>query len=211
MAPEELRVVLVDDQDLLLEGLRAVLDRQPGMQVVGSATDVEGALQTVRGAGPDAVVLDLQLGGQSGAEVARRLRAEGSAASILMLSADCGPADLRDALRSGADGYLLKTATGGELVEALLRVCAGETVITDAVVPGLVEQLRDPLGPVEVTPREREVLDLVARGLGNRDIAGQLAVSMRTAQKHVENLFRKLRVHDREGLVTEARRRGILR
>lgn len=209
---ERITVVIVEDHDLVREGLRSVLSRFDDIQVVGEAGAVEEALRAVEDAQPQLVLLDLRLGGEDGSEVARRLRAAGSAVRILVLSVHDTSRHLREALAAGADGYLLKSVTGSVLAEGIRGAVAGQTVIGQEFVPKLLEDASRgvPMGKAELTPREEEVLELVADGLSNREIAERLGISTRTAQKHLENLFKKLGVHDRTELVTHAFRRGML-
>lgn len=207
-----IRVVLVDDHALVREGLRSLLDAQDDINVVGEAGAVEEALRVVDDGDPDLVLLDLRLGEEAGVEVARRLREAGSTVKILMLSVHDTSRNLREALAAGADGYLLKSVVGEELVHGIRRAMAGETVIGQEFVPKLIEdaQRGTPFGEPEVTAREQQVLELVASGHGNKEIAEELGISARTAQKHLENLFRKFSVHDRTELVAQAFRRGML-
>lgn len=205
-------VVIVDDHALVREGLQSLLAHFDDITVVGEAGTVAEAVRVVEDARPALVLLDLRLGEEDGAEVARRVRAGGSTARILMLSVHDSSRNLRDALAAGADGYLLKHVSADALAAGIRRCLAGETVIGQEFVPKLLEDLQRgvPLGQAEVTEREREVLALVADGLGNREIAEHLAISARTAQKHLENLFRKFKVHDRTELVATAFRQGLL-
>lgn len=205
----ELRLVVVDDHELVREGLRSMLTSQRGIAVVGTAGDMPAALDLVEATEPDVLLLDLRLGESSGAEVARQLRENGSSVTILVLSAHDAPADLREALQAGVNGYVLKSSTVSELVDAVRRAHAGETVISTDFVPKLVDQMRsgEPTD-MAITPRELQVLQCVARGHSNRAVAGQLGMSIRTAQKHIENLFKKFSVHDRRDLVDRAREVG---
>ena len=161
---------------------------------------------------PDIVLLDLRLGDADGADVARRIRAEGLAVKILVLSVHDSSEHLRNALAAGADGYLLKSVTGHALADGIRNAVAGQTVIGHEFVPKLLaDATREaPVVDPGITSREQQVLELVAEGHGNRAIADQLGMSTRTAQKHMENLFKKLGVHDRTELVTAAFRRGLL-
>lgn len=209
---ERITVVIVDDHDLVREGLRSVLSQFEDIQVVGEAGTVQDALRVVGETQPHLLLLDLRLGGEDGAEVARSLRAGGSTVRILMLSVHDTSRHLREALAAGADGYLLKSVTGSVLADGIRSAVAGQTVIGQEFVPKLLEDASRgmPMGKAELTPREEEVLELVADGLANREIAERLGISTRTAQKHLENLFKKLGVHDRTELVTHAFRRGLL-
>ena len=206
------RIVLVDDHDLVREGLRSLLGGFEDIDVVGEASDVDSAVAEVMRLEPDLVLLDLRLGDGSGVDVAARLRSGGSATRILVLSVHDASRNLRQSLAAGADGYLLKSTSGTALADGIRRCVAGETVIGEEFVPKLLEDVSRgvPLGAAEVTAREQQVLELVAEGLGNPELADRLSVSVRTAQKHVENLFKKLGVHDRTELVSQAFRRGLL-
>jgi two-component system, NarL family, response regulator DegU len=205
-------IVLVEDHDLVREGLRTLLRLHDDLAVVGEAANVADAVRVVQELQPDIVLLDLRLGNEDGADVARRLRQFGSPVRILVLSVHDTSRHLRDALAAGADGYLLKSVSGDDLAEGIRKAVAGETVIGHEFVPKLLEDASRgmPLGQPTLTPREQEILELVAEGKANREVAERLNISARTAQKHLENLFKKLHVHDRTELVTQAFRRGLL-
>lgn len=209
---ERIRLVLVDDHSLVREGLRGLLGKYDDLEVVGEAGRVDEAVALITDTAPDLVLLDLSLGEEEGVEVARRLRAQGSGVTILMLSVHDTSRHLREALAAGADGYLLKSVDADELAGGIRKAVAGETVIGQEFVPKLLEDAQRgvPMGQPDVTRREQEVLELVAEGLGNREIAVRLDISARTAQKHLENLFKKFSVHDRTELVAQAFRRGLL-
>lgn len=205
-------VVIVDDHSLVREGLQSLLAQFDDIKVVGEAGTIDEAVTVITDAAPDLVLLDLRLGEEEGIEVARRLRADGSTVTILMLSVHDTSRHLREALAAGADGYLLKSVAGADLATGIRNAVAGETVIGQEFVPKLLEDAQRgvPMGQPDVTKREQEVLELVAEGLGNRQIAEELGISARTAQKHLENLFKKFSVHDRTELVAHAFRRGLL-
>ena len=209
---DRIRIVIVDDHDLVREGLRSLLSQYEDFDVVGEAAAVDAAVRVIEEAEPDIVLLDLRLGDADGGEVARRVRALGRSVTILVLSVHDTSAHLRSALAAGADGYLLKSVTGAELASGIRNAVAGQTVIGHEFVPKLLADATR--GPAQadpgVTQREREVLELVAEGLGNRAVADRLGMSTRTAQKHMENLFKKLGVHDRTELVAAAFRRGLI-
>ena len=209
---DAIRVVLVDDHDLVRAGLRAVLEQFPDIEVVGEAHRVQTAVEEVERTGPDLLLLDLRLGEEDGAEVARQLRRNGSKVAILVLSVHDTSHHLREALAAGADGYLLKSVNAQLLAGGIRKAVRGETVIGEEFLAKVLEDTARgvPLGRPDVTPREQEVLELVAQGMGNREIAAQLGISVRTADKHLERLFAKLGVSDRTELVTFAFRRGLL-
>jgi DNA-binding NarL/FixJ family response regulator len=210
--PGAIRVVLIDDHDLVREGLRSVLSQQDDIEVVGEAATASAAVDVVVDTRPDLVLLDLRLGEEDGTTVARDLRNKGVEAKILVLSIHDTSRHLRAALAAGADGYLLKSVSGGALAEGIRKAVAGETVIGQEFVPKLLEDATRGGDPrrTDITAREHEVLELVSQGLANREIAERLGISTRTAQKHIENLFKKLDVHDRTELVAHAFRRGLL-
>jgi two-component system, NarL family, response regulator NreC len=209
---EPIQVVIVDDHSLVREGLKSMLAPYDDIDVVGDAGTVEEAVATTEELTPDLILLDLRLGEEEGEEVARRLRGLGSTVTILVLSVHDTSRHLRDALSAGADGYLLKSVGTAELAAGIRAAVAGETVIGQEFVPKLIEDAQRgmPMGRPDITAREQEVLVLVADGMGNRQIAETLDISARTAQKHLENLFKKLGVHDRTELVAHAFRRGLL-
>lgn len=212
MTGERIRIVIVDDHDLVREGLRSLLGQYEDIDVVGESGTIDGAVDAVQQLRPDLVLLDLRLDGEDGAEVARRLRAAGSRVRILVLSVHDTSRHLREALAAGADGYLLKSVSAAALADGIRSAAAGQTVIGQEFVPKLLEDASRgvPMGKPELTPREQQVLELVAEGLANREIAEKLGMSTRTAQKHLENLFKKVGVHDRTELVTRAFRQGML-
>lgn len=205
-------VVIVDDHAMVREGLQSLLSRYDDIQVVGEAGGVDDAMVVIGESDPNLVLLDLRLGEEEGMEVARRLRTEGSKVTILMLSVHDSSRHLHDALAAGADGYLLKSVASQDLADGIRAAVTGETVIGKEFVPKLLEDATRgvSVGQPGVTAREQEILELVAEGLGNRQIAEQLDISARTAQKHLENLFKKFGVHDRTKLVAHAFRRGLL-
>jgi DNA-binding NarL/FixJ family response regulator len=209
---EPISVVLVDDHDLVREGLRSVLANHDDIDIVGEAATVDEAVATVLADQPDLVLLDLRLGDADGIEVARKVRRGGYEGKILVLSIHDTSRHLRDALAAGADGYLLKSVSGNALAEGIRGAVAGDTVIGQEFVPKLLEDAARGVNVQrsEITAREFEVLELVAAGLANREIAERLEISTRTAQKHVENLFKKFNVHDRTELVANAFRRGLI-
>jgi DNA-binding NarL/FixJ family response regulator len=205
---EPTHVVIVDDHDLVREGLRTVLSQHADMLVVGEAGTVDDAVAVVHSNQPDLVLLDLRLADQNGVEVARRLRAEHSSVKVLVLSVHDSARHLREALAAGADGYLLKSVKGDVLVDGIRKAVAGETVIGEEFVPKLLADAA--LSGGDLTPREQQVLELVAEGLNNRAIAEELGTSLRTVHKHVERLLSKLGVADRTEAVAQAFRRGLL-
>ncbi|HSK98328.1 MAG TPA: response regulator transcription factor [Euzebyales bacterium] len=209
---DPLRIVLVDDHALVREGLRSVLSVYDDLDIVAEADNPDAAMKAVLTHEPDVVLLDLQLHDADGADVVRALAARDVDVAILVLSVHDDARRLRAVLRGGARGYLLKSARPDELAAGIRRVAAGHWAIGDELLGMLVEAFigTTPVGVPSVTPREREVLDLLAEGLANRAVAERLGISTRTAQKHVENLFKKFNVHERAELIGIADRAGLL-
>jgi DNA-binding NarL/FixJ family response regulator len=207
-----LRIVLVDDHALVREGLRSVLASFDDMDVVAEADNIDAAIKAVVTHQPDVVLLDLQLNGEDGVDVVRALAARDMDVAVLVLSVHDDASRLRNVLRAGARGYLLKSARPEELARAIRQVASGRWTIGDELLGVLIEAFigAAPVGTPVVTPREREVLDLLAEGLANRAVAERLGISTRTAQKHVENLFKKFNVHERGALIELAGRSGLL-
>jgi DNA-binding NarL/FixJ family response regulator len=209
---DTLRIVLVDDHALVREGLRSVLTVFDDLEIVAEADNIDAAVKAVVTHQPDVVLLDLQLHDEDGADVVRSLAARDLDVAVLVLSVHDDATRLRNVLRAGARGYLLKSARPDELARAIRQVASGRWMIGDELLGLLIESFIGvtPVGVPPVTPREREVLDLLAEGLANRAVAERLGISTRTAQKHVENLFKKFNVHERGALIELATRSGLL-
>ena len=205
-----LRVVLVDDHALIRQGLRSLLDAAAGVEVSGEAGGLADALDVIQRSHPDVVLLDLRLGEEDGLELARTCRETVADVRILMLSAYGNSQQLHDAFAAGADGYLMKGATATELVDGLQRTARGETVIDPSLIPMLVESMQSGGGSELLTVRESELLGMIADGQTPQGAAKTLGISLRTVQKHLENMYRKLGVASRAELVQQAFRRGLL-
>lgn len=202
-------VVLVDDHPVVRAGVRALLQTAGGIEVVGEAGDVSSALALVGGLRPQVVLMDLQLGSESGVDATREIVARYPATRVLILTTYDTDADILRAIEAGACGYLLKDAEPERLVEAVGLAARGETVLSPVVAQRLVGRMRRPT--VELTERELEVLGLVAEGLGNRAIAKSLFVSEATVKTHLVHAFEKLGVDNRTAAVAKARDTGLLR
>ncbi len=212
-AAEPIRVMVVDDHPMWRDGVRADLERDGTARVVAEASDGGEAIEWARGAMPELVVVDLNLPVVGGVEATRRIAEELPHVRILVLSASGEERDVLEAVKAGASGYLLKSATGAEVADAVRRVAAGEPVFTPslaALVLGEFRRLsdRDPAEPT-LSPRENEVLRLVAKGYTYRDIAERLFISVRTAQNHVRNILAKLQLRGRYELMRYAIERGL--
>ena len=209
------RVVLADDHPMVRYGIAAVLADAPEVEVVGEAADGASLLEAVREHRPDVVVTDLDMPGMSGAEATRELRSSHPDLAVLVLTLHEDDESLFAALRAGARGYLLKGADRAELVRAILSVAAGEAVYGAAVASRIVQfftgakqEYAAQVFP-ELTDRERDVLNLIAGGKRNSEIAGALGLSDKTVRNHVSNVLLKLQVPDRTAAALKARESGL--
>jgi DNA-binding NarL/FixJ family response regulator len=205
-----IRVVLVDDHPVVRAGLRALIDGLDDVAVTGEAHDLVSAERVVALDHPDVVLMDLNLGdGAGGAEVTARLRALPDPPHVLVLTTYDTESDILRALDAGANGYLLKDAPADELFAGIRAAARGETILASSVAALLVRRASSP-GPV-VTDREVEVLELLARGLGNKEMAHELFVSEATVKSHLSHIYAKLGVDTRAGAVAAAIERRIIR
>ena len=207
-APLRLRVVVADDHPIWREAVERDL-AAAGLDVVGAAGDGDKAVRVVTATRPDVLVCDLQMPGLSGVEVTR---AVAGLTRVLVLSASGEQVDVLEAVKAGATGYLLKSASAAELTDAVRRTAAGDAVFT-AGLAGLVlgeyRRTADDDGAPRLTARETEVLRLVAKGLTARQVAERLVLSHRTVENHVQNTLSKLQLHNRAQLVRYAVEKGL--
>ncbi|MHC5700627.1 response regulator transcription factor [Streptomyces sp. PKU-MA01144] len=219
-ARQPVRVMVVDDHPMWRDAVARDL-AAAGFEVVATAGDGPQAVRRARAAAPDVLVLDLNLPGMPGVRVCRELVGADSALRVLVLSASGEHADVLEAVKSGATGYLLKSAGAQELVDAVRRTAAGDPVFTPGLAGLVLGEYRrlasepapaagpaDPAAP-RLTERETEVLRLVAKGLSYKQIAERLVISHRTVQNHVQNTLGKLQLHNRVELVRYAIERGL--
>jgi DNA-binding NarL/FixJ family response regulator len=204
-----LRVLIVDDHPVVRAGLTGMLAAEPDLDVVAEAADGAEAVRLALELAPDVVLMDLRMAGVDGVEATARLAAAAPAVKVLILTTYDTDADIVRAVEAGATGYLLKDTPRGELAEAVRLAARGETVLAPAVAAKLVSRLRQPAAP-PLTPREREVLALVARGLANAEIGRRLFISEATVKTHLVRVFGKLGVDDRTAAVTKAMAQGLL-
>jgi DNA-binding NarL/FixJ family response regulator len=210
------RIVVADDQEVVRAGFAALLDTQPDLTVVATASDGAEAIRVCRAHRPDVVLMDVRMPSTDGIEATRRLTAEGGAPRILMLTTFDLDEHVYDALAAGASGFLLKDATAERLFDAVRVVAAGEALLAPTVTRRLIAEfarLRPrPAPPVldELTPRETEVLALLAAGLSNAEIAGRLVVGEETVKTHVSRVLRKLGLRDRAQAVVTAYESGLV-
>ena len=196
-SPSPVRLMLVDDHPLVRDGLRVRLEAVPGFSVVAEAGDAEAAMAEARRAAPDLVLMDIGMKGVNGIEATRRLTAELPALRVLVLSMYDNAEYVREALHAGARGYLLKDQPAEEIVAAIRSVMAGGSHFTSAATD-------TPPADATLTPREREVLALIAEGLSSREIGERLAMGVRTVETHRTSLRRKLELGSPTALVRYA-------
>ena len=206
-------LLIADDHGIVRGGLRALLDRQPDLEVVAEAADGAEALEQALALRPDLCILDVAMPKLTGLQVARELKAQAPGMQVLMLSMHDDERYLFEALRAGASGYVLKREADHDLVDAIRAVMRGEPFLTNAAQRSLVrEWMADGSeGPREpLTPREQEVLKLIAEAHTNREISRILHLAEKTVESHRGNLLRKLGMRDRVELVRYAIRRGLV-
>jgi DNA-binding NarL/FixJ family response regulator len=205
-----IRVMVVDDHPVVRAGLRALLDTQPGLHVVGEAADGVSAVALAEGARPDVVLCDLRLGeGPDGVAVTRALRHLGDhAPEVVILTTYDHDADIVRAVEAGAAGYLLKDAAPKDIVAAIARAHAGETVLNADLSRRVIDTMRT--RRAGLSEREVEVLRLVAAGRSNKDAARELFISEATVKTHLYHAFGKLGVESRTAAVAAARTAGLL-
>jgi DNA-binding NarL/FixJ family response regulator len=206
-----IRVLLTDDHPIVRDGLAAVLELQPDMEVVGEAGDGPESVAKAAELKPDVVLMDLQLPGFSGAEATRQILAASPQTRVLILTAYDSDEGILEAVRAGASGYLLKGAMRTELVQAIRVVAAGGSLLQPALVARLLEH-RTPEGTHEqLSEREHEVLKLVVQGLRNKEISDVLGIAERTVKFYTGIIFQKLGVTSRTEAVAAALKQGLVK
>jgi DNA-binding NarL/FixJ family response regulator len=214
-ASSPIRVVVVDDHPVWRDGVRGDLERSGVAVVVAEASDGGEAIDVTLAEMPDVVLMDLQMPVVPGVEATARLVEEAPHVRVLVLSASGEEADVLEAVKAGASGYLLKSATSEEIADAVRRVHRGEPVFTAPLAGLVLDEFRRlssgarPAGEPGLTERENEVLRLVAKGYSYREIGERLFISEKTAQNHVRNILTKLQLHKRYELMRYAIRKGL--
>ncbi|MCL0056950.1 response regulator transcription factor [Dehalococcoidia bacterium] len=212
---EQIKVLVVDDHSLFRGGVVGVIASQQGMQVVAEAENGREAIEKAREIQPDIVIMDLSMPVMGGVEATRLLLEVVPGANVLMLTISEKDEDLFDAMKAGARGYILKGADPEELVRAVTHIAQGGVIISPAMAPKLLAEVgvskepqkREELG---LSPREREILALIADGLTDREIAEELFISVNTAKTHLKNILTKLQVKSRAQIVARGARAGLL-
>jgi two-component system response regulator NreC len=210
-----IRILIADDHGVLRAGLRALLNAETDMEVIGEAAEGQAALRMAEELKPDVALLDLSMPGLGGIEITRLLKTASPAVRVLILTVHEDESLLREAMRSGASGYITKRAIEAELINAVRSVWRGDLYVHPSMTRALLEGLSpnsaaadEPVEPL--TAREIEVLQFLAQGYTNRQIAEELCISTRTVESHRANLMGKLGLHGRVALVRYARERGLL-
>jgi len=206
MESPRIRILLVDDHPLMRAGLSASVGAEPDMEIVAAAANGQDALQLFRQHQPDITLMDLKMPVMGGVAAIQAIRCQFPSARIIVLSTYEGDEDIYRALEAGAATYLLKDTLAGDLVRVIREVFAGRRPLLAPVAQRLADRMLQPA----LTPRELEVLRLIAKGKRNKEIAAQLGISEETTQGHVKNILLKLGLHDRTEAVAVAVRRGIV-
>lgn len=213
----KLRIVLADDHAIVREGLRALIEKQADMEVVGEAEDGRAAIEVTERLHPDVVVMDLSMPQFNGTRAAKELMSRNPDLKILALTVHEERSYLRELLEAGASGYLLKRVAADELVHAIRRVAEGGVYVDGRLMPDVLDRFVRTQGKEgktdgrALTPREEEVMRLIARGYSNKEIAGQLAVSVKTVETHKARATEKLGIHNRAGIVRYAMQEGWMK
>ena len=213
---DKIRILLADDHTILRSGIRALLENEPGLSVIGEAEDGRAAVSMACKLKPDVVLMDIAMPLLNGLEATRQIKIQCPDVKVLVLSMHDNEEYIRQALEAGAMGYILKDAAPGELIGAIRSVYRGEAVLSPAVTRLVIEDYLRWGGtrPQDVTdslsPREREVLQLIAEGYTNKQIAEILSISIKTVQAHRNNLMQKLDLHDRGELIKYAIQKKII-
>jgi DNA-binding NarL/FixJ family response regulator len=218
MTSAPVSVLLVDDDDLMRAGLRAVLSSDESIAVVGEAGDGREAIERTRRLAPDVVLMDLRMPRLDGVAATREILAATPSAKVLVVTTFEEDDDIFGSLAAGASGFLLKRTRPEELIAAIHTVAAGDALLSPSVTRRVVDRMaRSPLPGgtpderlAELTPRERDVLELLARGLGNREIAAELVVEESTVKTHVKRILMKLDLRDRVHAVIYAYETGMV-
>jgi DNA-binding NarL/FixJ family response regulator len=212
---DTVRILIADDHPLFRKGLRTLLESEPGFEVIGEATTGEEAIEIADTCHPDVILLDLKMPGKTGFEAAREVRARSPHIHILVVTLFEDDESIFAALRAGARGYVLKDTSEEEMLRAIRAVASGEAIFSPGVASRMIgffassrEELPQDIFS-DLTNREREILELIARGVTNTSIADRLSISLKTVRNHVSNIYSKLQVVDRAQAVIRARDAGL--
>jgi DNA-binding NarL/FixJ family response regulator len=214
---KKIRIILAEDHTILREGLRALLSADPTFEIVGEAADGREAVRCVEKLGPDLVMMDLSMPRMTGMDAIREIKKRYRDTKIVALTVHKTEEYLRTTLQAGADGYVLKDATHEELMLAIQNVLKGKTYlspgVSEKVIEGYLEgkESQIPSSTLSLlSPREREILKLIAEGYKNKEIAADLCISLKTVEKHRANLMKKLDLHNAAALTAYAIEQGLV-
>ena len=219
MADDPIRTLIADDHELFRRGLRMVLDDEDDIEVLDEAGDGNAAIELAREHAPDVVVMDVRMPGRSGIDAARAIKEELPGTKILVLTISDEEDDLYEAIRAGANGYLLKEISIDEIGDAVRQINSGQSLISPSMASKLLDEFsamikkeeeKEQVPAPRLTPREMEVLQHVAQGMNNREIARTLYISENTVKNHVRNILEKLHLHSRMEAVVYAVREKLL-
>lgn len=217
MSTETVRVLIADDHPFFREGLRAVVELTPGMELAGEADNGDEAVELARTLQPDVILMDLKMPGTGGIAATRRILQENPQVGVLVVTMVEEDESVFAAMRAGARGYLLKGANKEEVLLAIRAVSRGEAIFGAAIARRLVQYFSSPPTPAQparstfpaLTDREREILNLIAAGKNNQDIAERLYLSLKTVRNYVSSIFTKLQVADRAQAIIRGREAGL--
>ncbi len=208
-----IRVLVVDDHEIVRKGIRALLSREHGIQVIGEAGNGRDAIAQARAFRPDVILMDLVMPGLDGIEATRQIAAAEPGVRILVLSSFSDDDMVFPAIKAGALGYLLKCASPADLIDAIRKVYQGQPSLDSSVALKLLEEMgqpaQEPVASSQITEREEQVLVLIAQGKSNREIAEELSVAEITVSKHVSNILAKLHVASRTQAALYALKEGL--
>jgi NarL family two-component system response regulator LiaR len=215
-APEKIKVLIVDDHQVVRQGLRTFLELQEDVLVVGEAEDGETAVEMVRQLNPNVVLMDLVMPRLDGISATRQVKSLGTEVKVIALTSFTEDDKVFPAIQAGASSYLLKDVSPDDLVEAIRAVHRGEARLHPDIARKLMEQIAQQASPAresrldDLTEREREVTNLVAKGCSNQEIANELVISEKTVKTHVSNILGKLQLEDRTQLAIYAIKKGLV-
>lgn len=215
---DSINVMLVDDHEVVLEGLIRILEKQGGIKIVAVARSAEEALEKIEKFPPHVIIVDIQLPGMNGIELIKRIKADYPKIEAITLTVFDDEQFAKQAIKAGAIGYVIKDAAKDELVKAVRAAAKGESLIATSVARKLIEEITEPTGRKkkkeegfeDLSQREVDVIKLMARGYNNRQIADILFISEHTVKVHIRNIFRKIGVVDRTNAVLWALERGLV-
>ena len=214
MTPTPIRVLIVDDHEIVRQGIRAILGESEDIEVVGEASNGQAAIKQAEDKNPDVILMDLIMPGMDGVEAIRRITNQLPEVRMLVITTYSGDDMVFPAIKAGADGYLLKDAGAGQLVQAIRQVHSGEPSLNPDIARKLMQEISQPKPanppPDPLTPREEEVLGLLARGMENHEIADQLVIAEVTVRSHISRILDKLHLANRVQATLYAIREGLV-